>query len=159
MDNPNLDSNEPGEDDSLQKLGIEILEINENETISNKIKMSPETVGMLDSVLQGVPMIFQGKEIFSDSYKVVFDKGLGELQRAANMPGWYRGNVVKAGTNNVITGGALLQKMSNMPQIVSSVFSAMSIVTGQYYMHQVNAQLKAIDEKLQDIYSFLENDK
>ena len=41
------------------------------------------------------------------TYKAVFDKGLGVLQKSAKHPGLFVGNVVSPGTNNDIKGVAV----------------------------------------------------
>lgn len=118
-----------------------------------------DSFGMFDSLLQGIPTLLHACGESGEVYKVVYDKGLGVLQRSAKNPGYFTGNIVEAGTNNNIKGGVLLQKMSMGPQIVSGVFSVMSMVTGQYYMSQINDKLSAIEGNVADIKQFLENDK
>ncbi len=71
----------------------------------------------------------------------------------------YRGNIVSYGTNNSIKGGVLLQEIPLGPQIISGVFTAMSIVTGQYYLNQINNKLTSIKNQIDEVRKFLENDK
>ena len=122
-------------------------------------KIDPSLAAKIDSVLQNIPEILLGGQK-TGTYKVVYDQGLGTLQRAKDeYAGYLRANIVKYGTNNEITGSALLQELSMGPQIVSGVFSAMSMVTGQYYMSQINTQLEKVDRNIEEIQKFLEDDK
>lgn len=59
----------------------------------------------------------------------------------------------------IIVGSALLKPLSSAPQIIGGIFSVMSIITGQYFMTQINKNLKNIDKGIFDIQRFLENDK
>lgn len=144
----------------FNELGIEfsnnISDFDEDD--SDYIKIDPLMIGRVDSVLQNIPAVLLGLNQ-ADAYKVVYNKGLGVLQKAANNPGFYRGNVVQVGKNNAIKGGVLLQDLSMAPQIVSGVFSVMSMVTGQYYMNQINNKLEKIEKSVEEVIKFLENDK
>ncbi len=122
-------------------------------------KIDPALAAKIDSILQNIPeILLDGQK--TCTYKVIYDQGLGTLQRAKEeYAGYLRANVVKPGTNNEITGSALLQELSMGPQIVSGVFSAMSMVTGQYYMSQINTQLEKADRNIEEIQQFMEDDK
>lgn len=122
-------------------------------------RIDTSLIGRIESVVQIIPSIIQGVAYSSDTYRVIYDKGLGVLQKAANNPGMYRANIVSSETNNAIQGQALLQKVSAGPQIISGVFSAMSLVTGQYYMSQINSRLNDIEKSITEIQKFLEDDK
>lgn len=144
----------------FNELGIEFSEDigTFDEDNSEYIKVDPSILGKVDAVMQNVPAVLLGANQ-ADVYKVVYNKGLGVLQKAANNPGFYRGNVVQVGKNNVIKGGVLLQELSMGPQIVGGVFSVMSMVTGQYYMSQINDKLEKIEKSIEAVLEFLENDK
>ena len=123
------------------------------------VKLDKDSAAKLDMAIQYIPDLLLNSELYKGTYRVVFDKELGNLQKAANNPGLFRANIVKEGTNNVITGQALLQEVSAVPQIVGNVFAVASVVTGQYYMEQINKKLEKIEKTAQDILAFLENDK
>ena len=147
----------------LDELGIKYSELpinfNPEEAGYIKVDCSTDMLGRVDSILQLFPEVVNGINS-SGSFKVIYDKGLGVLQKAKDHPGLYRANVVNAdGGNNNITGQALLAPVSNTAQIISGVFATMSMVTGQYYMCQINNELNAINQKVDLIQSFIENEK
>lgn len=92
------------------------------------------------------------------SYKAIFDKGLGVLQQSKKIPGAVTGNVVSSGTNNDIKAVAAWQKVSASPQIALSIFTAASIVTGQYFMAQMNNKLGQINQGICGLREFLETE-
>ena len=90
------------------------------------------------------------------TYKAVFDKGLGVLQKSAKHPGLFVGNVVSPGTNNDIKGVAVWQEVSASPQIALSIFTAASMVTGQYFMAQMNSKLSQINQGINSLRDYME---
>ena len=123
------------------------------------IKIDKSIVGKVDAVMQQLPQIVLNKAYSGDVYRVVYDKGVGVLQKSAQHPGMLLGNVVSPDANNKIRDVALLSELSMGPQMVSGVFSAMSMITGQYYMTQINNNLGQIEEGVAAIQKFLEDDK
>ncbi|WP_177160743.1 hypothetical protein, partial [uncultured Fusobacterium sp.] len=147
--------------DELETLGITVnvdnkkIDVNKN----NYRKISPEQFAMFDSVMKVIPTVLH-HEVTKEAYQVIFDKGLGVLQKAKGFNGeYYRANVVNIGRNNKVVGQALLKPLDKSLQFVSSAFTVMSIITGQYYMDTINKEIKSINEKLNDIQSFLSEDK
>lgn len=90
------------------------------------------------------------------TYKAVFDKGLGVLQKSAKYPGNFVGNVVSPGSNNDIRAVAVWQEVSASPQLALSIFTAASVVTGQYFMAQMNSKLGQINQGIQELRQYLE---
>lgn len=123
------------------------------------IKIDKSIVGKVDAVMQQLPQIVLNKAYSGDVYRVIYDKGVGVLQKSAQHPGMLLGNVVSPDANNKIRDVALLSELSMGPQLVSGVFSAMSMITGQYYMTQINNNLSQIEEGVAAIQKFLEDDK
>ncbi len=118
-------------------------------------KVPGDAIAHANAALQYIP----GQAAASMSgglYKAVFDHGLGVLQRSAQHPGLYLGNVVSPETNNVIRDVAVWQEVSAAPQLALSIFTAVSIVTGQYFMAQTNKKLGAIADGILSIKQFLE---
>lgn len=127
---------------------------------SNKYKKIDDSLATrLNSLIQLFPNLINLSNYSGNVYRVVFDKGLGVLQTSAKYPGYFTGNVVQAGTNNKIVSGAVFQQLSMAPQIISGVFSVMSIVTGQYYMSQINNNLQKMEKEISDIKQYLKDDK
>ena len=110
------------------------------------IKIDKSIVGKVDAVMQQLPQIVLNKAYSGDVYRVVYDKGVGVLQKSAQHPGMLLGNVVSPDANNKIRDVALLSELSVGPQLISGVFSAMSMITGQYYMTQINNNLGQIEQ-------------
>lgn len=145
----------------LETLGISVNTDNKNIDIhkNNYKKVTSEQFAMFDSIMKIVPTALHN-EATKEAYQVIFDKGLGVLQRAkAPNMGYYRANVVNFGSNNKVVGQALLKPLDKSLQFVSSAFTVMSIITGQYYMNTINREIKSINEKLNDIQFFLSEDK
>ncbi len=113
----------------------------------------------LDQMLKLIPTLIDAKYYNSDVYRVVYDKGIGVLQRSAQYPGMLLGNVVEQGTNNKIVDAALLQALSSAPQVLNATFSAMSIVTGQYYLSRIDTRLKNIERNVEAIHDYLEDSR
>ena len=101
---------------------------------------------------------------YEGAYKVVFDKGLGQLQKSANNINLVRGNIVEYGTNNKVLGQAEWQHISpsqvmGISNIILSVYNVCSVVTNQYFLSQINTSLKSLLENINEIQNFLEADK
>ena len=89
-------------------------------------------LGQIGMLFQQLPGLATHAVSYQGTYRVYFDKSLGVLQQAKQGDGFLRANVVQAGTNNKITGQALLKAASAGPLVANAVFSALSMVTGQY---------------------------
>lgn len=76
-------------------------------------------------------------------------------------PGAFRGIGLSNSTNQVagsaewIKNDAVLT-VSNAPQIALGVFNAVSMITGQYFMSQINGKLATLEEGISRIEGFLE---
>lgn len=116
-------------------------------------------LGQIGMMFQQLPGLATHAISYHGTYRVYFDKGLGVLQQAKQGDGFLRANVVKAGTNNKVTGQALLKSASMGPLVANAVFSALSMVTGQYFLSEINNKLSAIDKKVDGIRQFLEMEK
>ena len=147
--------------DYLENVGVHVntdlsvFEANKEEYI----KIDKSIVAKVDAVMQQLPQIVLNKAYSGDVYRVIYDKGVGVLQKSAQHPGMLLGNVVSPDANNKIREVALLSELSMGPQVFSGVFSAMSMITGQYYMTQINNNLSQIEEGVAAIQKFLEDDK
>ena len=144
---------------TMRELGIEIddnlSEFNKN--INSYQKIDINLVGKLDNLMQMFPAVVNLQNN-KDAYRAIYDKGLGALQKVAQNGRGVRGNIVN-GVNNKIVGQAIFEPLSNTPQIIGGLFSVMSIITGQYFMAQINGSLKKIEKGIANIQKFLENDK
>lgn len=116
-------------------------------------------LGQVGMMFQQMPGLATHAVSYHGTYRVYFDKSLGVLQQAKQGDGFLRANVVQAGTNNKITGQALLKAASSGPLVANAIFSALSMVTGQYFLSEINGKLSQIDKKIDGIQKFLENEK
>lgn len=144
----------------LQEYGIEAdivpVDFEEDEKY---VKVPENIAGRLDEFLQPLPGLVSNAVLADGTYKVYFDKGLGALQKSKQHPGFYLGNVVNPETNNGIRDVALLQRASNLPNVVNGVFSLASLATGQYFMAQINSSLGDMEEAISGIQGFMEDSK
>ena len=145
-------------------LKEDIVRINTKHDLINKIgndgyiKLPDNIVPKLDSVIRELPQI-SNAITNNNVYQVIYDKGLGTLQKSSKYPGYYLGGVVTKGTNNKYAGAALLKPISNVQQIAGATFSVLSLATGQYYMNQINKKLDDIILSISFIKDFLNDEK
>ncbi|MCD8508698.1 MAG: hypothetical protein LRY73_01535, partial [Bacillus sp. (in: Bacteria)] len=112
------------------------------------------TFQKINACFQNVPFVLKNindANYYSGTYKVVYDKGLGVLQRSAKNPTLFRANVVTPGTNNDITGQALLEEL-NVSEIMTSniaiaSFTIASIATNQYFLARIDSKLESVEKK------------
>ena len=151
---------------SEELLGV-VIESSDEIDKENYIKLDKNSFDQFNMMLQNFPqMAFDAYKShkYKGAYRVIFDKGLGELQRVADSPGFFRGALVAPGTNNKIVGGAILQPltMSTTEQALSlslGLFNVASMVTGQYFLANINSELKDLNTKVSEILQYMEEDK
>ena len=78
------------------------------------------------------------------------------MQKSAQYPGLFVGNVVSPDKNNAIKAVAAWQQVSAAPQIALGIFTAVSVVTGQYFMAQTNKKLESLAEGIETLQQFVE---
>lgn len=147
--------------DYLEGAGVQVSTdmISFEKEKNSYIKVEGEIVGQVDAIMQQLSQIMFNKVNTKDVYRVVYDKGLGVLQKSAQYPGQLLGNVVDPSSNNHIKDVARLQELAVGPQMVNGIFTAMSMVTGQYFMSQINSDLGKIEASICEIQKNLEDDK
>lgn len=139
----------------------------ENEEFKKYKKVSDSDFARLNACFRDVPQMLKNlndTRYYSGSYRVIYDKGLGVLQKSAKDPNLFRANIVTPGTNNDITGQALLQElnpteMMKVSNLLMSAFSVAAVATNQYYLARIDSKLEAIEQKVDEIKKFLEIDK
>lgn len=148
----------------LESYGIHSLSevtvvIPENMAESGYKEIPHSHMGQIGMMFQQLLGLAAHAVSYQGTYRVYFDKSLGVLQQAKQGDGFLRANVVQAGTNNKITGQAFLKAASAGPLVANTVFSALSMVTGQYFLSEINGKLSQIEKKIDNIQQFLENEK
>jgi hypothetical protein len=149
------------------KYGISITPVEDTEKFDSYKKISNDDFAKINACFQNVPFILKSindANFYSGTYKVVYDKGLGVLQRSAKDPTLFRANVVAPGTNNNITGQALLQELNpseitTLNNIAMASFTVASIATNQYFLARIDNKLESVEKKVNEIQRFLEIDK
>lgn len=149
------------------KYGVSIAPVEDSEKYDSYKKISDDDFAKINACFQNVPFVLKSindANFYSGTYKVVYDKGLGVLQRSAKDPTLFRANVVAPGTNNNITGQALLQELNpseimTLSNIAKASFTVASIATNQYFLARIDNKLESVEKKVNEIQTFLEIDK
>lgn len=149
-----------------EQYGMTILPVEQEEFKGYK-RITDSDFAKLNACFRDIPQMIKtmnDTRFYSGSYKVIYDRGLGVLQKSAKDPNLFRANIVAQGTNNDITGQALLQELKpnelmKVSNLMMSAFSVAAVVTNQYYMARIENRLGAIENKVNEIQRFLEIDK
>ncbi len=159
----------------IKDYGLEysLIEIDEKELSKNGYKkLSENLAATASAIFQYVPsnIALEAQRIMADknaeemakgAYKVLLKEGL-HLGKSKSTPGAYKG--LAFNDENDLVGQAdwvelKPVKMSRTPQIVAGVFSAMSMVTSQYYLAEINKKMESLDKKMDNLKEFLLNEK
>ena len=150
----------PAEETAIDKAtvfcALQPLDTNSNVSLEEQgyIKIPNGALEQVGAIAQYIPA--EAASLANAGlYKAVFDEGLGVLQKSAQHPGFYLGNVVSPDTNNDIRAVAAWQEVSASPQIALGIFTAVSFVTGQYFMAKTNKRLSAMSESISEIQQYL----
>lgn len=143
----------------IHSLSEEAVVLPEDMAEAGYQEMPDSHIGNIGILFQQIPGLAANAASYHGTYRVYFDKSLGVLQQAKQGDGFLRANVVQFGTNNKITGQALLKAATVGPLIANVAFSTVSTVTGQYFLSEINDKLSQIEKKIDDIRQILENEK
>lgn len=114
-----------------------------------KLELTNEQRIQIDGLMQHIPNIAAAGAM-AEAYTVSFPKGLPHTLISLKQGGF--GSQIFDGKR--IVGSASFNPMLGQAAIYG-VFSAMSIVTGQFFLARINKELKKINMKLNDILKFL----
>lgn len=144
-------------------LTIQPVEKSSEAIDDNYTKLDNNAFVKINSLLSNVPHYtaeFRAKRLSEDTYKVIYDKGLGHLQQSAKNRERFRANVVAFGTNNDITGQSELEKFHlKISSRALVAFDIAAIATNQYYLARIDSKLSSLDDKLDHVQKFLEESK
>ncbi|MCM1578146.1 MAG: hypothetical protein NC078_05025 [Ruminococcus sp.] len=140
-----------------KKLHFEISEENGIDLNSDRYKRldcNSEQAMRMSAFMQQLPAI-AAVDALANSYKVVFPEGI-----AGTLMEYKTGG---AGTpiideNGKIAGHAALFDMKAEAAILGA-FTVMSVVTGQFFLSEINAKLTQLNLKIDQIMAFLYGDK
>lgn len=141
----------------MEQAEINNLRIVEKEDIINNPKYQQidlkENAGKVNEIFQQIPNVIEAGRL-AKAYIMKIPDGLqGELMHLKQ--GGYSSILYKDGK---ISGTASLYSMK-ADAVFMSAFSVLSIATGQYFLANINKQLKEINGKLTEILDFLYSDK
>lgn len=107
-------------------------------------------IGSANMLLGQLPLLAGAKEL-AGAYKVVFPAGAtGKLMILKNGANAGLATTSIVGESGKIVGQAGLQSLSNLASPLA-VFSALSMITGQYFMAEINKSIKALSENIEEV--------
>ena len=120
-----------------------------------KLELTPAQNMQINALLQQLPSAFAAGTMATTAYRVEFPKGIaGTLMHLEQ--GGYSTTII--GPDKKFAGTAALYSM-RMEAVVLGAFTAMSVITGQFFLARINTELRMINEKIGQILQFLYEDK
>jgi len=162
--------------DLLREYGIFFDQIKEN-TIDDFIKKGFEKIpdeakeninaifqyfpGLAAEALGAKDAIGKSKELLDGAYKISITEGM-HLAKSRASKNAFRGALLSNSSNQVAGQAELFKvedsiKLIQAPKYALCVFDAVSAITGQYYMAEINHKLSAIEDKTDRILEYLES--
>lgn len=121
-----------------------------------KLNLSPSQNIQVSGLFQQLPAL-AATEMLSESYILKFPEGMSEALHPMNYQTGGIGTPLQNADGKIV-GHATLQSFSGQAVILSA-FNAMSIASGQYFLAQINKELKMMNKSIDKILEFLYNDK
>lgn len=118
-----------------------------------KLEVSPAQKMHLSALVQNVPSAV-AEGAMAQAYFVRFPDGLPQALTKLKQGGY--STVLRE--HGRIVGSASLYPFATQAMILGA-FTAMSVISGQFFLAQINRQLSIIQKKLDDVLQFLYNDK
>lgn len=142
-----------------EKLHFEISEENGVDLNSDrytKLECASEQAICINALMQQLPS-FAAAGTIANSYRLVFPEGIeGTLMRYKTESAGLGTPII--GENGKIVGHAELFDMRAEAAILGA-FTAISVVTGQYFLSEINSKLTLLNLKVDKIMEFLYGDK
>lgn len=132
---------------------IEEVKVKNNKDGFEKLTLTSEQKIQMSGLLQYLPDLTTAGKM-AGAYTVKFPKGLPHTLMALGQGGYGSPIISKEG----IIGMASFTPMLGQA-VVMGVFTALSIATSQYFLAQINKELSAINQRLNEILEFLYGDK
>ena len=136
---------------------IEPVNINLSDENYKKLSISKEDKAHFSSLFQHIPAMI-GSMSLSKVYVLKFPKGVSGTLTKLQQGGYstaLRNNGVFSGTASLFPTTDILLGIN----ILAAGMTILSIITSQYYLHNINQNLTAINEKIDRILDFLYGDK
>lgn len=125
----------------------------ENQKHLEMLKLTPEQKMQISEFLQHVPAIAAAGKM-AGAYTVSFPQGLPHTLMVLKKGG-YGSSIME---NGRIVGSASFYPMLGQAAVYG-VFTVLSIATGQFFLAQINKELREINRKLDELLKFLHEDK
>ena len=120
-----------------------------------KMPASQFEKAQMSSLFQQLPMAAASKSM-TGMYRVEFPEGLPNTLTKLRQGGF--GSMIKDPETGKFLGTASLYNMSTQAAVLGA-FTAMSAVTGQYFLAEINESLSVIGHKVDQILEFLYGEK
>ena len=147
-----LAKNEPG------LVRIEDLPALSPEEESRLMEVDKRTLARIDGIVPGTLQLIANRSLKpSGPVFQTINLGNAKLMSSREIPGAFRGTII--GERGKISGQANFKDISGKMNVANGVNAAMGIaamVVGQYYMTQINDQLKTISDDIAKISGFLD---
>lgn len=143
----------------MQKdAGFNIIEYNSHMELKDdsrftKLNTNSGQKMQLSAFLHQMPQVLATGTL-SRAYVAKFPFGLHHTLTALNQGGY--GSMIRI--NGKFAGSASFYPVASQAAALGA-FTAMSAVTSQYFLAQINSELKIVNDKLEDILSFLYGEK
>lgn len=126
----------------------------DNKNRFTKLAMTSGQRMQLSGLAQQIPAAMAGNAM-ANAYLVRFPEGLPHTLTALKQGGF--GSMLK-GEGGTIVGSASFFEMTTQAALLN-VFTAMSAVTGQYFLAEINSRMDKMNQKLDKILEFLYSEK
>ena len=117
------------------------------------LKVNPDQKKQISALIQGIPSLVAA-ETLAETYVVKFPDGLQHSLVALHQGGF--STMYKEGEK--FAGSASLYSTASQAAFLR-VFTIMSIISGQYFLSQINSELKVMKLNIDKILEFLYGDK
>lgn len=118
-----------------------------------QIELGTVQASHMSALTQQIPNIIAAGTM-AQAYTVRFPQGLPHTLMALHQGGY--STIIRE--NGLFTGTASLYSLSTQAALMGA-FTAISVATGQYFLTQINGEMKLMNKKLDEILAFLHEDK
>lgn len=135
-------------------ISLEFIQNYDKKDLKNPISNGAKLVNLMQAF--PITQVIRQNELLDGAYKIIIPEGAaGRLMQYKN--GLLGTPLI--GANGKITSHAGLEKIQRISMNPVLIFTAMSLLTGQYFMAEINKSLKGISKNLEDIKRMILDDK
>lgn len=122
-----------------------------------KMELSSAQKIQMGSLMQQIPALI-ATDILSGAYVMTLPEGLPDAVRLMRYKDTNGLSNILQGADGKIVGHASLYELSAQTALLN-VFNIMSIASGQYFLAEINSELKTMNQNINKILEFLYEDK